>query len=323
MSIVNSQTYLNYSGSFVPERDINGNLISITSSDRPLNEIEQFFPVSQAHTASYTIDEVDSTFSELTISDDDFNVIVPPGAVLISESILIELEENVILLESQIITLQTNIESLNVLTGSLYLEIEQLYAYIENILGGGSTDVEIVTNQLLDGNLNVFYTDQLNAVGGIEPYSWTILNGALPPNITLNEETGQITGTPVIEYNDVITFQVTDFLGNFDTRTIGLKINPEPPPPGIVTITSPTVLRSAHRGEYYEYQLLATGGVEPYSWSYLLSLPSGLEMFSDGLIKGTPTKLESRLVEFKVEDSANPSNDATKDIRIKVIIGPP
>ena len=40
------------------------------------------------------------------------------------------------------------------------------------------------------------YSVQLEAVGGIPPYQWVISDGSLPAGITLNSDTGNISGTP-------------------------------------------------------------------------------------------------------------------------------
>ncbi len=321
--IINGQTYLNFTSSFIPERDINGNLISITSSYRTLNEEEQFFPVNQIFSSSYTPETVDSTFSELISLDEDLNIRIPSGAILISESVLFELEENIILLESQTITLQSDIGYLNILTGSLNQEIEQLYEYINMILGGETgSDPHITTGNFLpDGIVNTFYNTVLNAVGGIEPYSWTILSGSLPPNIVLNQKTGQITGIPLVEYNNNIKFQVTDLLQKFDTQLIGLKINLESPSE-ILSITTKQI-PDAHINNFYTFQLTATGSSEPYTWSIMAnSLPNGLELLPNGIITGTANTITNRLINFKVEDNSNPTNYTTKDLRIKAIFKP-
>ena len=340
MSEINSQTYLGFSGSFIPERDINGNLLSITSSQQILNDETQFFEVGTVlgyYTSSYLDDTVDKTFSELLFTDDNLNIRIPPGAVLISESQLLELEETIILLESQVIELYGEIEYLHNLTGSLYHEIEQLYEYINLLLGGGTgSDLHIITDQLPHGKINTFYGAQLTAVGGITPYTWSILSGSLPPNITLNGETGEITGTPVLEYDRNMLVQVADSsdIQKYDTKTIGLKINPEDPLGGYLTIiTNQQDIPDAISGQNYTFQFLATGGTGNYIWSIPPGgnqlpidssggVPSGLILTSDGLLTGNYTGTFNKIIEFVVKDDNIPQQVASKDFRIKVILGP-
>lgn len=61
------------------------------------------------------------------------------------------------------------------------------------------TTLAITTaSPLTAGTIGTAYTQTLAAVGGAPPYSnWTIMNGALPPGLTLNSTTGTISGTPV------------------------------------------------------------------------------------------------------------------------------
>ena len=47
-----------------------------------------------------------------------------------------------------------------------------------------------------DGNVGKPYSFQLDAWGGTKPYSWSITSGQLPPGISLNRDTGLISGTP-------------------------------------------------------------------------------------------------------------------------------
>jgi len=324
MSEINSQTYLGFSGSFIPERDVNGNLLSITSSQQILSDETQFFEVASAlgyYTSSYLDDTIDKTFSELIFTDDNLNIRIPPGAVLISESQLLEMEENIILLESQIIELYGEIEYLHNLTGSLYTEIEQLYEYINLLLGGGTgSDPQITTTQLPYGKINIFYDAQLKAVGGITPYTWSILSGSLPPNITLNGETGQITGTPVVEYDGNMLVQVTDFLQKYDTKTIGLKINPEDPPGGYLTITTRQQnIPDIEVGMPISFQFSAAGGTENYTWSIPPGgnqLPAGITLLTSGLMTGTAIGVSNKIIEFVVKDDDVPAQVAAKDFRI-------
>lgn len=67
------------------------------------------------------------------------------------------------------------------------------------------------------------------------------------------------------------------------TATLTLTITVENPL-SITTLTLP----NAVVGLAYSVQLLSTGGVAPYVWSFP-GLPAGLACSSSGLISGTPT----------------------------------
>jgi hypothetical protein len=54
------------------------------------------------------------------------------------------------------------------------------------------------------------YSAQLRASGGTSPYTWSIVEGSLPPGLELNASTGEITGTPTEAGSFTLTVQVTD-----------------------------------------------------------------------------------------------------------------
>jgi hypothetical protein len=50
-----------------------------------------------------------------------------------------------------------------------------------------------------------------------------------------------------------------------------------------------TTLPGAKRGTSYTAELKASGGVPPYKWKKLGSLPQGLKLSKTGVISGTPS----------------------------------
>jgi len=72
--------------------------------------------------------------------------------------------------------------------------------------------LQISTTSLPAASLNEPYNGQLQAAGGVPPYSWYAYP-ALPYGLTLDTD-GAITGTPVSESAGELTFVVYDSLGN-------------------------------------------------------------------------------------------------------------
>src|SRR3989344_6433074 len=77
------------------------------------------------------------------------------------------------------------------------------------------------------GTVNQSYPQQsLQVSGGIAPYTWSVIVGALPPGINLNSTTGVISGTPTSTGNFVFTVQVTDANAATGTQDFNLAIAP-------------------------------------------------------------------------------------------------
>ena len=58
------------------------------------------------------------------------------------------------------------------------------------------------------------YSYALPASGGVAPYTFSIISGALPPGLTLNSATGVIAGTPTAAGSFSFSVQVVDYRGN-------------------------------------------------------------------------------------------------------------
>jgi hypothetical protein len=97
-----------------------------------------------------------------------------------------------------------------------------------NVVQDGVPPLAVVApGQLASGIVNTAYSTTLLADGGLEPYTWSLVSGTLPPGLTLNAD-GTITGTPTAAAQATFTATVTD--ANGDTATGDFSI----------TITDPT-----------------------------------------------------------------------------------
>src|SRR6202142_507179 len=72
--------------------------------------------------------------------------------------------------------------------------------------------LQITTTTLPQGVINVTYSSTafLTAVGGTQPYTWSISAGSLPSGLPLNASTGQISGKPTAAGTSSFTAKVTD-----------------------------------------------------------------------------------------------------------------
>lgn len=106
--------------------------------------------------------------------------------------------------ETTVITLDFNGEKSVLVTGAG----EYIFKPVIKLLV--SRALEITTTSLPNGGVETLYTATLEAVGGTEPYTWSISVGSLPPDLTLDSATGVISGTPTTEGDYDFTVQVED-----------------------------------------------------------------------------------------------------------------
>jgi Putative Ig domain len=69
----------------------------------------------------------------------------------------------------------------------------------------------VTTSSLPDATVGTFYTQTLTATGGTPPYQWTTMGGdPLPAGLTLNQNTGVLSGIPTASGVATIVFMITD-----------------------------------------------------------------------------------------------------------------
>jgi hypothetical protein len=92
----------------------------------------------------------------------------------------------------------------------------------------GARLLQILTEVLPVGSPGVPYRAQFAAAGGTPPYTWSVEEGSLPPNLILDPFTGDITGTPTLEGTFSFTIQVTD--SGSPTASVAVRIQGIPSP---------------------------------------------------------------------------------------------
>ena len=183
--------------------------------------------------------------------------------------------------------------------------------------------VTTTTASLPTGVINNTYSTTLQASGGVKPYtSWAVTGGnaSLPPGLTLNTSTGVISGTPTATGNTTFTVTVTDSeTPNPQTASASLTISINNSAPLGVTTTSSQLPAGLTGTAYPSTALQASGGVQPYTWTYTGSLPTSLSLSASGVITGTPTVAGTFNFTVKVTDSTKPTaGTATAKLTITV-----
>ncbi|HET8550207.1 MAG TPA: putative Ig domain-containing protein, partial [Bryobacteraceae bacterium] len=169
----------------------------------------------------------------------------------------------------------------------------------------------ITGTALAGGNVGVAYSERLAASGGVPPYTWTTVAGALAPGLFLNSGTGQITGTPTHPGDFAFTARVTDATGatrdaeTSITITTAFRIADCPTP--VAMLNQP-----------YVYALAGVGGTAPYAWTVSAgALPAGLVLNgTTGVVAGTPARIESTDFTIRAVDAASSATTRACSLRI-------
>ncbi len=136
--------------------------------------------------------------------------------------------------------------------------------------------VSITTiSPLPPGTTGVAYSTTLVAAGGPLPtaYQWSVVQGALPDGLNLNQTTGAITGIPTTPGLASFLVQVQDASG-IASRTFELDVrNP-------VTFDTTSPLSSGTAESFYAQVISVSGGIGPYNFELIngTTLPPGLTL---------------------------------------------
>jgi MYXO-CTERM domain-containing protein len=131
--------------------------------------------------------------------------------------------------------------------------------------------------------VGVPYQFQLSVSGGLPPWTFSVVEGALPAGIALDGQ-GSLTGTATQQGLFPFTLEVKDAAGRPAQVRLVLQAVAQTLALSILTERLP----AAVKGEPYELQLGVQGGQAPWSWALAEgSLPEGLVLEASGRLHGT------------------------------------
>lgn len=96
----------------------------------------------------------------------------------------------------------------------------------------------ISPSTLPDGTAGTAYSVTLSASGGTEPYTWTVIGGALPDGLALNSATGAISGTPSTPLTYSFIVRADDSAQHYCTMSISITINSATSASNVSTIST-------------------------------------------------------------------------------------
>jgi hypothetical protein len=149
----------------------------------------------------------------------------------------------------------------------------------------------------------------------VQPYQWSIVTGVLPSGVTLNAASGVLSGMPMNGGQVDFTAQVSDSTSSNPQTAMKaltlyvlaftLQINSGAMPNGQVGVPFQTSLRGS-------------GGVAPYRWTVVGTLPSGLNLnASSGAIAGTPTQAGASML-FTIALTESAQNTTQKSVGMTI-----
>jgi hypothetical protein len=178
--------------------------------------------------------------------------------------------------------------------------------------GGGNEGATFDVDSLPNGKLGITYSTTLIVTNGVGPYTFGAVD--LPPGITLNGETGVLSGTPLAPGTFFCGLSVYDAgENNKVVKVVPLLVEPASSTFQLTT----RFLNNGEVGTVYWDQWTTSGGSGPVSFG-ASGLPSGLSIDpSTGEVSGSPTVAGT----FTVTVSATDAND-TISTNLQMVIAP-
>lgn len=156
------------------------------------------------------------------------------------------------------------------------------------------------------------YRTSLQATGGVAPYTFNVINGTLPPGLTLSDA-GVISGTPSTPGQSTVTIRVVDATGASSTNTLTFA-------------SSQTLLNFAFNnlpiatvGQQFSFTPSATGGTGPYTYAVVGALPSGFTISPTGVITGSPAQIGTFFIQLRATDISGRTVESTFPLTVNAV----
>ncbi|MHC4473990.1 MAG: Ig domain-containing protein [Planctomycetota bacterium] len=169
---------------------------------------------------------------------------------------------------------------------------------LQAVLAAPGDNFRFLTQSLSDGTADVEYAAVLVTANAGGPIAFGVSSGALPPGLSLDADTGRVSGRPTTDGQYSVTFSADDGLQVVELP-VTVTIDPTTGAHGHLTDTT---LDQGRVGAAYYDVLLIEDGVGPFVYGSI-GLPPGLSLNgSTGQIQGSPTAAGTFYVETCVTD---------------------
>jgi hypothetical protein len=141
--------------------------------------------------------------------------------------------------------------------------------------------LQITTSQLPNGQVNQAYSAQVQATGGVPPYSF-YTGSTLPYGLIMNSD-GTVSGTPSYTSTNVLTIYAYDGAGGYTQTNVTLAIIDQPNPPTVDSAQADasgfTFRVNGTAGQ--DYTLEATADLTNWSGIFTTNAPSSVFFVTD------------------------------------------
>jgi hypothetical protein len=166
---------------------------------------------------------------------------------------------------------------------------------------GANGVFRFLTDALPVGSTNAEYVARIVTANADGPLTFSV-NPALPPGMSLDPESGYITGRPTSTSNLDHTFTASDGVVSIDSAPINLKVNAAGGGGNAGATFTNTSFPDGRVGELYSQNLALQDGVGPFVYG-AVDLPPGVTLDgSTGQILGVPTAPGTYFASFTVYD---------------------
>ncbi len=144
-----------------------------------------------------------------------------------------------------------------------------------------------------------------SAYNGVFPYTFSLIQGSLPPGTHLDHNSGNLTGAPTAAGTFSFSLQVQDSYSPPETLNEAVSVTVTPPPLQITNaLSNPKLLAN----RLFSGSFVAIGGTPPYTFRVVSGiLPPGVSITdpSAGLVSGTPTTTGTYSFSLTATDAAS------------------